>query len=55
MDVDLVIALKTQSDSLKSAYDLCIICQASSKSQFRITSEYGKQNVIGCVHGRRKF
>ena len=55
MEIDPVIALKRKSDLLKLSYDLCIICQVSSKDQLRSASEGGKKKVRECIQRRRKF
>ena len=55
MEIDPVIVLKRKSDLLKLSYDLCIICQVSSKGQLRSASEGGKKKVRECIQRRRKF
>ena len=55
MDVDPVIVLKRKFSSLKLSYDLCIICQDSSKEQLRNASDNGKLKVTECIQRRRKL
>ena len=52
MDPETVLKGKS---SLKTSFDLCIFCQASSKEQLRNASETGKEKVKDCVKRRRKL
>lgn len=55
MEVDPAVALKRKSTSLDTSFELCIICQDSSRELLRTATKDGNMKVKECAQKRRKL